>query len=664
MDNKTKKRMNELVKILNDANHQYYVVNKSVITDQEYDKYLRELITIEEKNPSSILADSPTQSVGGEVIESFKKVEHTVPMLSLSNVFSEEEILDFDSRIKKTDITPEYFCELKIDGISVSIRYENGKLVQASTRGDGMIGEDITHNVKVIKSVPHQLTKDITVEVRGEIFMNKSTLIKINKEREKIGESLLQNTRNATAGSVRQLDSSVAKKRDLDSFIYQIVNPDTHGITTQLESLEYLKKLGFNVNSDFKLSKTIEEVISYVSEKEQERMDLPFDIDGIVIKVNDMFDQTKLGTTAKYPKWATSYKFPSEEVLTKLTDIIFTVGRTGQITPNAVLDPVLVMGSTISRATLHNEDNVVNKELKIGDIVSIRKAGDVIPEVIEAKKERRTGKEIDFVMIKVCPMCNHELSKKEGQVDYYCLNESCPARKIENLIHFSSRDAMNIEGLGDRIVEDFYNFGYIKNIMDIYDLDKHKEELMKLEGFGTKSIEKLLEKIEESKTRSLEKLIFALGIPNIGSKTAQILAKYYKTIDKLMFASVDELISIYDIGNIIAENLVQFFQDEENSIMIDRLREKGLTLTYLGKEIEEKEEFNQKTFVLTGSLSIYTRDEARKIIEDYGGKVTGTVSSKTDVLIIGENAGSKYDKAVKLDIPIWTEEEFKEKLEK
>ena len=423
-----------------------------------------------------------------------------------------------------------------------------------------------------------------------------------------------------------------------------------------------MKELGFKTNPNNRLVNSIEEVIEFINEKGQIRPDLPYDIDGVVIKVNDIKQQQKLGYTAKYPKWAIAYKFPAEEVLTKLTDIIFTVGRTGQITPNAVLEPVIVAGSTISRATLHNEDYVKEKDLKIGDIVSIRKAGDVIPEVVERKENRRTGEEKDFVMITNCPMCDTKLVKKEGQVDYYCPNEKCPARHVESLIHFVSRDAMNIDGLGDRIMEDLYNFKFIGSIADIYSLKRYEKELIRLEGYGDKSVSNLLEAIEKSKTNSLEKLIFALGIPHVGAKTAKILAIKFETMDNLENASFDDLVKIPDIGDIIAKSIINFFSNENNKGIVDELKELGLNMNYTGQKVEENEDFSGKTFVLTGSLEIYTRDEARELIEQQGGKTSESVSKKTSVVIVGANPGSKFKKAQELGIEIWTEKEFKEKI--
>lgn len=657
-----KERMNELIDIINEADYNYHTLDNPTITDQEYDMLLRELFELEAEHPEWIREDSPTQHAGGKIIEGFTKVQHKIPMMSLSDVFSESELIDFDERIKKEGITPRYMCELKIDGLSVSLLYEKGKLIRAATRGDGTIGEDITHNVKTIKTVPLKLKKEIDIEVRGEIFMNKKTLEEINEKRKKNNEPLLQNCRNAAAGSIRQLDSKVAAQRKLDTFIYHLPNPLDYGLKTHSEAIEYMHSLGFKTNPNNRLVNNIEEVLEFIAEKGKKRPELPYDIDGVVIKVNNIEEQVKLGYTAKYPKWATAYKFPAVEVLTKLQDIIFTVGRTGQITPNAVLDPVIVAGSTISRATLHNEEYVKEKDLKIGDIVSIRKAGDVIPEVVEVKKERRTGLEKEFQMITNCPMCNTLLVKKEGQVDYYCPNNTCPARHVEGLIHFVSRDAMNIDGLGDRIIEDFYNFGYIKTIHDIYLLKNHEKELKTLEGFGEKSITNLLDAIEESKNNSLEKLIFGLGIPHVGAKTAKILAQNFGNLETLMTKTEDELKIISDIGEIIAKSIIDYFSIEENIKLIEELKKENVNMTYLGKTIEKNENFNGKSFVLTGSLTSFTREEAKEKIESLGGKTVDSVSKKTSVVIVGENPGSKFIKAKELGIEIWNEETLKNML--
>ena len=655
-------RMNELIDIINEADYNYHTLDNPTISDQEYDKYLRELFEIEEEHPEWVREDSPTQHAGGKIIEGFEQAVHKIPMMSLSNVFNESEIIAFDEKIKKEGINPQYMCELKIDGLSVSLLYEKGKLVRAATRGDGTVGEDITHNVKTIKSIPLKLKKEVDIEVRGEIFMNKKTLIELNEKRKKNNQPLLQNCRNAAAGSIRQLDSKVAAERKLDNFIYHLPNPLDYNFNTHSEAIEFMKELGFKTNPNNRLVNNINELLEFIEEKGTLRPTLPYDIDGVVIKVNDIRQQQKLGYTAKYPKWATAYKFPAEEVVTKLTDIIFTVGRTGQITPNAVLEPVIVAGSTISRATLLNEDFVNERNLKIGDIVSIRKAGDVIPEVVEAKVERRTGEEKEFVMIKECPMCQTPLVKKEGQVDYFCTNTKCPARHIEGLIHFASRDAMNIDGLGDRIMEDFYNFKFIGNLADIYSLKDHAKELVRLEGFGEKSINNLLEAIEKSKENSLERLIFGLGIPHVGAKTAKVLAQKFETLDKMIESTEEELTKIPDIGGIIAKSVVDYFNDNHNRAIVEELKELGLNMNYLGKKVESNDIFANKTFVLTGSLTIFTREEASEKIELLGGKTSGSVSKKTSVVIVGENPGSKYEKAKELGIEIWTEQEFEEKL--
>jgi len=652
-----KQRIIELVKLLNEANYNYYVLDNSNITDQEYDKYLRELVSLEEQYPELVLLDSPTKRVGGEVLDKFSKVSHKIPMLSLGNVFNEDEVRDFDNKIKKMGINPEYVCELKIDGLSVSLVYENGVLVRGATRGDGVIGEDITHNVKTIKVIPLKLNKEIDIEVRGEIYMEKDTLIKINEERIKEGLTPLQNVRNAAAGSIRQLDSKVAAKRNLNNFIYHLPNPLDYGITNHYEALEFMKNLGFKVNSANKICKSINEVIEFINEYTEKRDTLPYEIDGVVIKVNSIEEQQELGFTAKYPKWATAYKFPANDVLTKLTDIIFTVGRTGQITPNAVLEPVLVMGSTVSRATLHNEDFVNNLGLMIGDIVEVHKAGDVIPEVKGTKVERRTGLEKPFVMISECPICGTKLVKKDGQVDYYCLNESCPARGIEALIHFASRDAMNIDGLGDEIIERFYNEGFLKEITDFYHLEEHRDEILMLEGFGQKSFENMINAIINSKNNSLEKLLFGLGINGVGSKTAKLLAENYETIDNLMKAEIEELLNIKDIGDILAKNIYDYFRNNRN--LIDSLKMLDINMKYLGIKKKINENITNKKFVMTGTISFMSRDEIKRVIEEYSGTFAESVSKKTDVVIVGENPGSKYEKAKELGIAIWDEDYFR-----
>ena len=645
-----KKRVEELTKILNDANYNYYVKDEPTITDQEYDKYMRELEDIELEYPRYASKNSPTKRVGGEVIEKFLKVVRDKPMLSISDVFSEDEVRDFIRKVED-EVSPEYVCEQKIDGLGVSLIYEDGKLVRGVTRGDGLVGEDITHNVRTIKSIPLELTKPVDIEVRGEIFMHKSTLEKLNKKREEEGKPKLQNVRNAAAGSIRQLDSKVAAERELDNFVYYLPNPSDFGIKTHLEALQFMGDLGFKINPHNKLVKNIDEIISYIEDEAETRKSLSYEIDGIVIKVNDVSLQEKLGNTAKYPRWAVAYKFPAEEVLTKLTDIIFTVGRTGRITPNAVLEPVIVMGSTIRRATLHNEDYVNMKGLKIGDIVSIRKAGDVIPEVVDAKLERRNGTEKDFKMISECPMCHEKIVKKDGNVDYYCVNPKCPKRNIEGIIHYVSRDALNIEGLGDEIVEELYNLGFVRSIVDLYSLSDKKKQIMEFDGYGEKSLNKIIDNIEASKNSSLERLLFGLGIKEIGSKTAKILASNFGSMDSLMSASIEELESIRDIGHITALSVYEYLK--ENKELIEKLKSLGINMKYLGKNMGLNEFISGKKFVITGTIEGYGRKEIKEIIESYNGTVSESVSKNTDIVIVGSNPGSKYQDALKLNIMIW-----------
>lgn len=649
-------RMKELVEIINKANQEYYILDEPTLTDQEYDRYLSELILLEEKYPELVIDDSPTKKINVKLTSPFSKIVHDKPMLSLSNAFSEEDLISFDERIKKEVTNPAYVCELKIDGLAVSIKYKNGTLVSGVTRGDGTIGEDITHNVEVIKTIPKTLTEKVDIEARGEIFMHKNTLEEINKKRSLTGEKLLANTRNAASGSVRQLDNKITKERDLDCFLYHV--PSTT-FNTHHESLTYLEKLGFKTNPNIAIKKNINEVIEYINYWTENRNSLSYDIDGIVIKVDSIADQEKLGLTAKYPKWAIAYKFKAEEVITKIKDIIFTVGRTGQVTPNAVLQPVRVAGSLVSRTTLHNEEYVVNKDIKIGDYAIVRKAGDVIPEVVRILPEKRDGSEISFEMTKVCPICKSTLHKKEENAAWYCLNELCEARRQESLIHFASRNAMNIEGFGEKVIEEFFNLGFIHEFKDFYLLKNHKEELMQLDGFGLKSITNMLENIEESKKRGLDKFLFALGIRQVGSKTAKVLAERFGSMDNLMNATYDDLVFIDEIGGIIANNIVDYFK-----VNIEKVRELmafGIDSTY-EKNITFNDYFTNKSFVVTGTLENYSRDEVKKIIEDFGGKVIESVSKKTDVLIKGDKAGSKLDKAITLGITIWDEDEFKGKI--
>ena len=652
-----KERMDELIDYINKASYEYYVLDNPTITDQEYDDYYNELLSIEEKYPELKREDSPTNRVGGAVLDKFEKVIHDHPMLSFDDIFNEEEVILFDERIKKIVSTAHYTLEPKMDGLSGSLIYKKGVLVRGATRGDGVTGEDITTNIKTIKSVPLRLTEDIDIEVRGEIYMSKKSFLEANREKVKNGEKEFANPRNAAAGSIRQLDSKVAAKRNLDFMAYFIPNPEDYGIKTQKESLEFLRKLGFVTN--YKLNgyaKNVKDITNYIDSLSEKRDNLPFEIDGVVLKVDNLEDEKRLGFTSRVPRWGIAYKFPAKEVLTTLKEIKFTVGRTGKITPNAIFSPVHVSGSLVSKATLHNSDYCIDKDVRVGDTISIRKAGDVIPEVVEVKLDRRKEDSVPFKMIENCPMCNSVLVRKDA--NHYCKNEHCPSRKIESLIHFSSRDAMYIEGFGESIVEDFYNLGYLKNIDDFYTLDKYKDELMLLEGFGEKSISKLLESASNSKKNSLERLLFGLGIRYVGKKTAKILSKYYKTMDNLIKADFDELKSINDIGDVIAKSIVDYFSDEKNINLINRLKDLNLNMRYLGEEVNtSNENINGKTFVITGTLS-RPRDEIKEEIEGLGGNVTGSVTKKTDYVIAGEKAGSKLTKANELGIRVLTEEEY------
>lgn len=650
-----KERYDELIKLIEKANYDYYTLDNPTVTDREYDNWMSELLDIEERHPEIKRKDSPSEKIGGEVISEFKKVEHKIGMFSISDVFNESEIVAFDERIRKEFPNPSYVCELKIDGLAVSLQYEKGILKRAATRGNGLVGEDITHNVKTIGTIPLRLNKPVDIEVRGEIYMPLKAFNELNEKRLKNGEPIFQNPRNAAAGSIRQLNSSVAKSRKLDAFLYHVPETDKK---THYEALMELKELGFIVNPNIRLVKNIDEILDYINEWTARRGELPYDIDGIVIKVNDIHMQRELGFTAKYPRWVIAYKFPAEDVKTRLTDIVCTVGRTGQITPNAVFDPVKVMGSTIRRATLHNGDYINSKNLKIGDNIFVHKAGDVIPEVVGPCLEDRTGNEREFVMPDKCPICGAGLVLTESGIDLKCPNDLCPARNIESLIHFCDRKAMNIEGLGERIIEDFYNMKFITSIIDIYNIKDRKEELIELEGFGDKSVNKLLDNIEKSKQNSLEKLLFAIGISGIGEKNAKILAKKFMNIDNLMNASLEDLTNISDVGPILANSIYNFFRNEDNIKLINDLKNIGMNMNYLGAQIKENEELLNKRIVVTGTLKKYTRDEIQNLIELNGGLWSTSVTKKTYAVIVGENPGSKYDKAKELNIPIWTEEDF------
>ncbi len=653
-----KNRIKELVAVLNEANYNYYTLENPTITDQEYDSLIRELIELEKKYPSFVLENSPTKKVGGVVSARFTKVKHDIPMMSLSNVFNEEEISLFDERIRKENIIPEYVCELKIDGLSVALKYKNGVLFKAATRGDGIYGEDITNNVKTINSIPLVLKEKLDIEVRGEIFMSEKTLKDLNKERKRQGLQLFQNTRNAAAGSIRQLDSSITAKRKLDCILYYLVSPSKYNVKTQYEALNFIKDLGFHVSENNKIVNNISEILKYIYNIGNLRKKIEFGIDGVVIKLNSFYDQENIGYTSKHPKWATAYKFPAEEVITRLKDIKYTVGRTGKITPNAILDPVIVMGSTVSRATLHNYNYIKDKDIRIGDYVVLIKAGDVIPAVKEVKFERRSGSEKKSTMISLCPICNSKLEKSKTDIDYFCLNKSCPAREIKKLVHFVSKDGMNIEGFGENLVEDFYNYDLIKTFSDIYKLKEKKDKLIDIEGFGEKSVSNLINNIEQSKKNSFEKILYSLGIEHVGKVTAKILAKVYNNIDNLINDDAKNISSINNVGEIIAESIKKYFSIQKNILEIENLKKQGVNFKYITGENTINEKILNKKFVITGTFKEYTRDVLKEKVESSGGIVTDTVTSKTDYLLLGDMPGSKYDKAIELKIKIIKENEI------
>ena len=651
-----KERIEELVKTLNQANVEYYLNDNPTLTDNEYDSMLMELFRLEAEYPEYKLPESPTTNVGTKILDQFEKITHATPMFSLADVFNEDEVEAYVKRVEKEIENPEFVCELKMDGLGVNLTYKNGLLVSAATRGDGVVGEDITNNFKTIKYVPVRLKEPIDLEVRGEIYMTKKSFEEANKKRLENGEEPFQNPRNAAAGSARQLDSRIAKERKLDTVLYHVPNTNQK---THWETLEELKALGLPTNPYSRKVHNFKEIKEFIDEWTEKRPSLPYEIDGIVIKLNDIAAQRRMGNTARYPRWAVAYKFPAEKVVTQLEDIVFTVGRTGQITPNAVLTPIKVAGSTIRRATLHNEQYIIEKDLHIGDFVVIHKAGDVIPEVVEPVLERRKDVSI-FQMITSCPICGTRLEKSASGIDYFCPNEHCPARKTEGLIHYVSRPAMNIDGLGEAIIEDFYNMGLITRIEDIYSLKDKKEDLIELEGFGNKSVDNLLTSIEASKSNSLERLLFGLGIPGIGAKTAKVLAKKYDNLDNLMNASLEELTNIKDIGDILAKNIVTYFSDDKNQELISNLKDIGINMEYKGEKTLNNPLISNKKFVLTGTISFMTRDEIKALLERYDGTTVDSVSKKTDVVIVGDAPGSKYDKAVKLGIEIWNEEKLKE----
>ena len=657
-----KERIDEIRNLLEKYNYEYYVLDNPSVTDAEYDRLMQELIMLENEHPEFQSPLSPSQRVGGIVQDKFKEVTHKRMMLSLANAFNEDDLRDFDKKVREITGLDKvvYMAEMKIDGLGMSLVY-HGNLEYAATRGNGVTGEDVTANVITIKSIPSRINTNEDFEIRGEVFMPKKSLERLNKEREQTGEPLFANARNAAAGSIRQLDSGIAASRGLDAFWYYFVNASDFGIRYHSEALKMADSLGFKTNPERRLCNGIEEVLKYVEEYTEKRSSLAYDIDGIVIKVDDMSLYDKLGYTAKTPRWAIAYKFPPEEVITKLEDIIFTVGRTGKITPNAVLTPVRVAGSVVQRATLHNEDFITEKDLKVGDYVIIRKAGDVIPEVVRPVKERRTGTEIPFVMINNCPVCGMPLIRKDAM--HFCCNPHCDARQIESIIHFSSREAMDIEGLGERVAEQFFNQGFFRNVKEIYTLADHRDEIISLDGWQAKSVDNLINAIEKSKENSLERVLFGLGIKEVGVKMAKTLARKYMNIDNLIAASEEELLEIADVGPVVASSIVNFFADERNIETINALKEQHVNFNYLGSTAKAADSyFSGKTVVLTGTLMKYGRKEATEILENLGAKVTGSVSKATDVVIAGVEAGSKLDKAQALGITVLNEEEFLELL--
>jgi DNA ligase (NAD+) len=659
------KKIEELREKIRYHNYRYYVLDNPIISDTEYDRLMKELAEWEKKYPRYITSSSPTQRVGIEPVSKFTTVKHITPMQSLANAFSTEELRAFDQRVKK--IIPqqrlEYIAELKIDGLAVALVYENGIFVRGATRGDGTIGEEITSNLRTVNTIPLKLFgEDIpfNTEVYGEVYMKKSDFKKLNEERIKKGESLFANPRNAAAGSVRQLDPRITAQRHLDTFIYRATFPEGNKFNTHIEVLNYLKKIGFKVNPYTKLCQDIEEAINYCLQWIEKKEELDYEIDGMVIKVNSLRVREELGSTTRSPRWAIANKFPAQQTTTKVRDIIVQVGRTGALTPVAILDPVRISGSVVQRATLHNEDEIMRKDIRIGDTVLIQKAGEIIPEVVKVIEEKRTGKEKEFVMPDQCPVCGAKVFRSEGEVVSRCNSLTCPAQVKERIRHFASRNAMDIEGLGPAVIDQLVEKGLIKDISDLYFLKR--DDLISLERMAEKSADNLLDAIEKSKKKSLANLVYGLGIRYVGVHTSEVITRYYPTLGKFKKASLEELIEIKEIGPKIAESIVLFFKEKENLAIIERLRSAGLNFSQ-EEEKARKEKVAQilagKQFVLTGILKDFTRTQAEEIISELGGRVTGSVSKKTDYVIAGEDPGLKYQKAQKLGITIIYEEEFK-----
>lgn len=654
------KRMNELVKLLKQYNYEYYVLDNPTVSDLEYDSLMKELERLEVMYPAHALPDSPTKKVGDYLKLELEEITHVNPMMSLANAFSYQELKEFDDKIRRTvNHNVEYTCELKIDGIATTIHYEDGLLVLAATRGNGTVGENITKNALTINSLPKVLTEHTSLEVRGEVYMLKSVFEELNKQRALENKPLFANPRNAAGGSLRQLDANVTKARKLDQFAYTLVNPERYDIYKQSEVMEYLAKLGFSVNPHFRKCHNIDEVIAYIEEYKDKRKELPYETDGIVIKVDDLTLYDEIGYTVKTPKWAIAYKFPAEIAVTKLKDIIFTVGRTGMITPNAVLDPVLISGSTVSRATLNNEDFIVSRDIRVGDYVKVRKAGEIIPEIVEVDFTRRPDGLEPFKMLEYCPECGMKLVKRNNESEHHCINPNCCGRILEQLIHFASRGAMDIEGLGEKQTELLYELGYIKDVSDIYLLKNYYYELLALDGYGDQKISNLFNAIEKSKENTLDQLIFGLGIKHVGSKASKNLAKVYHSIDELKKAKVEELITIDDIGQIMAESIREYFDNPKNIELIEKLQSFGINpvSNYIQKD---NLPLQGLTIVVTGTLETMSRDEANALIEENGGKASSSVSKKTSYVLAGRDAGSKLTKANQLGVKVITETEFKD----
>ncbi len=655
-------RVDVLHQLLNQYSYEYYVQDNPSVPDSEYDKLLHELIDIEANNPEYRTADSPTVRVGGSAQSTFEKVNHDTPMLSLGNAFNKEDLKKFDQRIREQINHVEYMCELKIDGLAVSLKYENGKFVQGLTRGDGTTGEDITENLRTIHAIPLKINEARTFEVRGEAYMPRKSFFDLNEAKAQNDEQPFANPRNAAAGSLRQLDSKLAAKRKLSVFLYSVNDFTQFHAHTQSEALDELDKLGFKTNKERERVQTIEEVFDYIEKWTEAREQLPYDIDGIVIKVNDLDQQDELGYTQKSPRWAIAYKFPAEEVITDLLDIELSIGRTGVVTPTAILEPVKVAGTTVSRASLHNEDLIHEKDIRIGDSVVIKKAGDIIPEVIKSVLDRRPQNAEVYHMPTHCPSCSHELVRIEGEVALRCINPKCQAQLVEGMIHFVSRQAMNIDGLGTKIIQQLYENKKIKDVADIFYLTK--DDLLPLERMGEKKVNNLLNAIEDAKSNSLEHLLFGLGIRHLGVKASKVIAEKYGTMDDLFNVTEESLIEIYDVGQKLAQSLVTYLENEDIRALINKLKKKHVNMTYKGvktTELEGHPEFINKTIVLTGKLYQMTRNEASKWLEIQGAKVTNSVTKKTDLVIAGEDAGSKLTKAEQFGTEVWTEDDFVQK---